>query len=174
MFQDKKQRHSGLSHTANCNDSNVTDDSVPFFTLKGLCCTGKVVQIHDGDTVRIVIHFPRGTTNFAKFTCRMIGYDAPELSSHSAEAYKATNALARYCLSDDILLEMDKHYSKSELAQLFSQNKKILDVQFHGEDKYGRQLVTLYEEGNKCINKELMTYSFNIPYDGKGARPSHA
>ena len=152
---------------------DVTDESVPFFTLKGLCCTGKVVNVHDGDTVRIVIHFPRGTTNYAKFTCRMVGYDAPELTSRSVDAYKATNLLARYCLSNGIVLDMDRHYSKSELAQIFLQNKKVLDIQFHGEDKYGRQLVSLYEEGHKCINHELMSYSFNLPYDGRGARPIH-
>jgi endonuclease YncB( thermonuclease family) len=154
---------------------DVTDDKVPFFSLKGLCCKCKVVNIHDGDTVRIVIQYPQETTSttFAKFTCRMTGYDSPELASHSTDAYKATNVLARYCLSENIFLDMNRHYSKTEFTQIFLQNKKILDVQFHGEDKYGRQLVTLYEEGNKCINHELMAYSFNLPYDGKGARPIH-
>lgn len=141
-----------------------TNESVPFFSLQGHTCPGKVVYIHDGDTVRIAIRMNNG--ELKKFQCRMLGYDSPELKSKDANAWRATNILARLVLSEDIPLDVEVLHTKHDWCEIFALNRKVLLVEFHQDDKYGRKLVRLTDRDGNCLNDQVMEHSFNVAYDG--------
>jgi endonuclease YncB( thermonuclease family) len=144
------------------------DEVIPCIDLSGLRTKGKVVSVHDGDTIKVVIMY-RG--KLTKFACRMMGYDAPELSQKdNPDSWSATNLLVKEC-TDCKPLEK-RLYTSKELRHVCNENTKIVEVEFHGREKWGRELVRLYDD-NGCINDRVMMHSFNISYNGKGARPTH-
>ena len=62
-------------------------------------------------------------------------------------------------------IEINKHYSKSELKELLSQNTKIIKVKSHGWDKYGRFLGEIFIN-NKNFNQEMIDKNYGYKYDG--------
>ena len=124
-------------------------------TMKGITCLAKVVNIHDGDTLRLVIHGPNG---LLKFNCRMMGYNSPELNCSSDTAWKATNELAKRVCDQEVL---DKVYKRKDWTTLFRNNKKLITVSFAGHDKYGRELVKIYDD-NVCINDDMLSFEYNV------------
>lgn len=141
----------------------ITDSDVPFDTRKGTTCIGKAVHVHDGDTLRIVILDSNRPT---KLTCRMHGYDSPELRTCS-EACTATNLLLQQVSDTPVDFDVNKQYTVSELKGLLDANKRLVRVEFLGPDKYHRELVKLYaSDGDTCINTLLTQHTFNKPYYG--------
>ena len=148
---------------------NATNDSVKSHSYKGVVTIGKVVDIYDGDTLKIVIVVDN---KLVKLTCRMSGFDSPELSNkNDNNAYVATNVLMKET-TDVPVTDIYYIYKKKERIEILNQNKKIISVHFHGCDKWKRELVTLHDNAG-CINDRLLRYSFNIKYDGKTSRPQH-
>jgi endonuclease YncB( thermonuclease family) len=147
-----------------CNDRNTES-----IKLNGLTCRAKVVQVHDGDTLKIVILY-RGIPT--KFSCRMRGYDSPELSqAENDDSWKATNAL--FTAATGIPLE-EKRYSQKELCEKMQGNNKIVSCSFFGKDKYGREIIEILDDaGTGTVNAALMQHVFNIEYNGRGKRPVH-
>lgn len=147
---------------------NALDENTITFCLKGIRTMGKVVGVHDGDTLKVVINY-RGC--LTKFTCRMSGYDSPELKDKdNPDSWIATNTLVNECT--DVSINVNEKLGAKEIANLMKQNTKTLTVEFLGSDKYGRELIKLHDEQG-CINDRLMTYSYNIVYNGRGSRPIH-
>lgn len=137
---------------------NAIDADVPITTMKGIKCLGKVVNIHDGDTVKIVVKFDE---EMYKFNCRMLGYDSPELKCGDDTCWKATNELAR--LTCDQSIE-NRSYCRKQWTELYNLNKKLVVVEFFGHDKYGRELVKLFDDKTGlCINDFLLeTFAYNV------------
>lgn len=131
---------------------DATDKNTHFYGLKGMILHGKVISIHDGDTLRIAILDERGIVS--KVTCRMYGYDSPELKKDKF-ANDAKEQLLAECTSNGAL----------------AQNTKLLKVHFLGHDKWGRELVTLHDEKG-CINERLLKCQYNVRYLG-GKKPIH-
>lgn len=93
----------------------------PLFTLNGQIHLAKCVKCYDADSIHIVIRF---NNVFARFRCRLLGIDTPELRSKNAEEKKHAQ-VARDWLSHLIL-------------------NKLIVVQCGDFDKYGRVLVSVY------------------------------
>lgn len=149
---------------------DANDDNTTYLELKSLVLPGKVVGVHDGDTLKLVVRFLGRIT---KFNCRMFGYDSPELKDKENDAsWIAINALLRE--TTDILgVDLEKKLTKQEISQLMYSNRKIIAVHFLGKDKYGRELIKLHDSLG-CINDRMISnYNFNVAYFGKGARPVH-
>ena len=60
------------------NTMNVIDDA-PEFSLDGYKVNGKVVDVYDGDSVKIVFSLHN---SFYKWKCRLEGIDTPELRTY--------------------------------------------------------------------------------------------
>lgn len=145
-----------------CTNSNTN-----CIDLRGVQCDAKVVDVHDGDTVKLVI-FYRGAPT--KFTCRMMGYDSPELKQkENADTWRSVNDVLRAVTNVSV---SDESHSKMQLKALMDMNTKLVRAQFHGKDKYGRELVELFDHG-VSINTLLMEKHYNIAYNGRGRRPVH-
>lgn len=121
---------------------NINDKDVEMFSLKGICTDAKVVNVHDGDSVRLVF-FMDGVPR--KFACRLKGIDTPELRSRVPE--EAVWAKR----------------SKKALAERVDQ--QVVHAEFDENDKYGRPLVTLSDEKG-CINEWLVDECYARPYFG--------
>jgi endonuclease YncB( thermonuclease family) len=151
--------------------SEIKYDDVPIFSLNGLKTIGKIVDIYDGDTCKIVlIH----ENTFKKFSCRLLGIDTPEMKPPLTKndrdieiinAHKCRNRLIQLVTSCDC--SVDKIYKKSEIKNLLENNKKIINVHCFDFDKYGRLLVNLYIENDTIsVNDILIREKYAKPYDG--------
>jgi endonuclease YncB( thermonuclease family) len=142
-------------------DWSKYDNSVKLFNFEGEKKIAKVVDVYDGDTVKVV--FPVHNT-FYRWNCRLIKVDTPELRTRcklqKQYGYKVRDALREKILNKVVLIHCDEF------------------------DKYGRLLVSIYEDipftpiqnggGNveaelsnvKSVNDWLIESNYAFYYDG--------
>ncbi len=130
------------------------------FSYKGFVTHAKVVDLYDGDTLRLVFVY---RDELIQFAVRMEGYDSPEMRpakthpNREAEKQKA-------------------HEAKEALAgQVLGH---VLVAEFGDFDKYGRPLAKLYltEDPTKrtaanCVNAWMVENGYGRPYFG-GTKPA--
>jgi len=146
-----------------------TTNEIPLFSFEGQNLQAKVVDVYDGDTCSIVIRLNKKLT---KFKLRCNGYDSPEMkpplnsknrNEQINRAIESRNYFISRVMNCDI--KLDKHYTKTELKDLFLENTKIVNIKSCGWDKYGRMLGEIYVD-NININQEMITKNYGYPYDG--------
>lgn len=120
------------------------------FNLNGYITVGKVLRIHDPDTMTIGFMF---ANEFYKKNIRLARIDAPELHSKIPNESK--------------LCKFGKEY----LTRLYL--NKLIKVDMGPMDKYGRILATVYDlQTNTCINDKLVECKFVRPYGVNGGTNS--
>ncbi len=115
-------------------------------TLKGYTTVARVVNVHDGDTVRLAyITMPGGPIVYSN--CRIAHIDAPELKTDAGE--HAREVLERLLLM------------------------RTVDVEFEGPDKYGRELVRLHTRESVAgvsvgayVAQYMLDMGLAVPYEG--------
>lgn len=150
---------------------NMITDDLELFTLNGIETYGKVVELYDGDTCKIIMIV---NNTIQKFNCRLIGLDTPEMKPSLSKpnrdqeiinAHKCRNKLLQ--LSTDCNYDIDTIMKKQDCQNLLNTNKKIIKIKCHEFDKYGRLLVTLQADNlTKSINQILIDESYAKAYDG--------
>ena len=118
------------------------------FTLDGTTATGKVVNVYDGDTIHVVIIV---FNRLYKFKCRLSGIDTPELRVSRNDPHRELHRQAG--------LKVAKYVS--DLI-----NDKLVRLEIHSYDKYGRLLCDVYTYNGVSINQLLVDKKFALPYDG--------
>ena len=116
------------------------------FSFEGRKCDGKVVDVYDGDTVKIV--FPlseQEPDRLYRWNCRLINVDTPELRTKNLKE-KAFGKEVRDLLKQKIL-------------------NQIVSVECKDFDKYGRLLVEIFYE-DSSINQWLIENKYAKVYDG--------
>jgi endonuclease YncB( thermonuclease family) len=125
----------------------ATYDSVPFFHLNGYSSWVKVSSLYDGDTCSLIF-FLNGRP--VKFRCRLAEIDCAEKKSpNPMEVEHAHKALNRF---KEFAGCQEKTPDESDI---------LLYAKFHRFDKYGRLLVSLYDDPTS-------QYSFNDILIGEG------
>jgi endonuclease YncB( thermonuclease family) len=124
------------------NLEEITD--APFFSFNEKEFEAKVVDVYDGDTIKVV--FPFKDTLY-KWNCRLNGVDTPELRTkckiEKEHGYKARDSLREKILN------------------------KIIKIRCGNFDKYGRLLIDIYCQGEtESVNTWLITNNFAFSYDG--------
>jgi len=148
--------------------SNMTDKDVSIFSLKGHVSHCKVVKIIDGDSINIICYGLDG--EIIKVNARLMGIDTPELNVYPHLAKSARNYLIQ--LVTNVEIDVDDERSCKELQTLIDQNTKLLIAKFGSEDKYGRQLVELYNDisdidvYSRSINHMMIASKRARYYDG--------
>ena len=165
---------------------NCKTDDIPLFSLAGMRVVGKVVEMYDGDTCKIV--FPFGGVLY-KWCCRLNGIDTPEMKplatntnreQEIAAAHRARNALLKMITNCAVDVSADQPLTKKECAARFARNTKLVSVHCGEFDKYGRLLVTLYDADENqadelaaagvvtgiSYNMEMILGGFARPYSG--------
>ena len=125
--------------------SNATNKT-KIFNFEERVCQGKVVDVYDGDTVKIV--FPltdKEPERLYRWNCRLINVDTPEIRTRNLKE-KEMGLKVRDLLRDKIL-------------------NKVVTLNCGELDKYGRLLVDInYESEN--INHWLITNGYAYEYNG--------
>ncbi len=125
--------------------SNATNKT-NIFSFEERICEGKVVDVYDGDTVKIV--FPltdKEPERLFRWNCRLINVDTPEIRTKNLKE-KAYAKEVRNALRERIL-------------------NTIVEVHCKDFDKYGRLLVEIFYE-NISINNWLIENNYAKVYDG--------
>ena len=150
--------------------SKCTIKDIPEFSLNGINTIGKVVDVYDGDTCKIILVYQN---NLLRFNCRLNFLDTPEIkplkNKHNreleiADAIKCRNKLIQLATSCEI--NINDNLTKHQIILLLNSNNKVIKIKCHEFDKYGRLLVELYY-GDKTINTILIEDGYAKTYDGK-------
>jgi endonuclease YncB( thermonuclease family) len=133
----------------------------------------KVLSCYDGDTFTIAIMLDKIPY---KFTCRLMGCDTPEMKAsltktqqekeqQKVQAVTAKLALLKH-LTDCILESFTATATNNkELDKHLKNNKKIIELDTFGFDKYGRLLVN-YNIGNIMLSDFMITNGYAYAYSG--------
>jgi endonuclease YncB( thermonuclease family) len=133
------------------------------FSLKGYIAPARICNCHDGDTVHLVFNY-KGL--LLRFICRLFGIDTPEMYGNTIDlAKKSRNRLIQLGTDVDITLSDERKSNDNELENSLLNNKKVISAHFCGKDKYGRELVVLYD-GEKNINEVLLAEGHCKEYFG--------
>jgi endonuclease YncB( thermonuclease family) len=144
-------------------------NDVPEFSLNGINTIGKIVDIYDGDTCKIILIYEN---NLLLFNCRLKNVDTPEMKPLKTKinrdveiqnAIKCRNKLIQ--ISTNCNIDLDDKLTKKELQSILLDNNKILKIKCYEFDKYGRLLVELFFN-DKSINDILIEENFAKRYDG--------
>lgn len=146
--------------------------NIPEFSLCGQSLKGKVVEMYDADTCKIVL--PLNNTLY-KFTCRLNGIDSPEMKPNKEKpnreieilwAKKARKELLNYVCSNNLIFD-NLDIKKEEIARELENNRNLVLVKCLEFDKYGRLLVELYNERDQdSANKMLVNKGMAVGYNG--------
>ena len=127
-------------------DWSNANNKTKMFTFEDRVCQGKVVDVYDGDTVKIV--FPLTDSEperLYRWNCRLINVDTPELRTKNLK---------------------EKEFGKKVRDELRGKIlNNLVEVHCKDFDKYGRLLVEiLYDNVN--INNWLIENKYAKVYDG--------
>jgi endonuclease YncB( thermonuclease family) len=141
------------------------------FTLEGQTCLGKVVDVYDGDTVRLVFK-PEPFSTHVQLVARMAGYDSPEMKQPTQESeHERARKRALAVAARDRLAGLVLH--------------QIMSVRCGPFDKYGRVMVTLESPNRQgwqdrqdrrpapTVNDIMVAEGHGKPYSGRTAKPRH-
>ena len=128
---------------------NICDNKTPKWNFEGKTFLSKCVKVYDGDTATFVF-IPYANCNPHKFSCRMLGYNSAELRSK------------------DVLEKEQAKLSRDYLSTLIF--NKIVRLECHDNDKYGRILVNVYLQDGTHINQEMLKSGYGKPYHGTGTK----
>lgn len=149
--------------------AKCTIKDVPEFSLNGIKTIGKIVDVYDGDTCKIIL---ANGDILLRFNCRLKFIDTPEMKPSKSKAnrdieilnaIKCRNKLIQ--LTTSCQLNIEDKLTKPQVKKLLISNDRIITVQCHEFDKYGRLLVELYS-GEKTANNILVEEGYAKAYDG--------
>jgi endonuclease YncB( thermonuclease family) len=149
----------------------LKDIDVPVFSLKGRKLIGKVVDVYDGDTCKIIMDLD---SNIIKMSCRLSGIDTPEIKPPLSKANRELEVVAaKKCRNRLIqlatgLTNVEVGLSKEQLKVILNTHDKLVLMDCGEFDKYGRLLVRLYDinDADKCFNTVLVEEGLANSYDG--------
>lgn len=156
----------------------LTDGDVREFSLEGIECPGKIVDIYDGDTCKIILLLDG---KYQKFNCRLFGIDTPEMKPSASKPNRdAEVAAAKKCRNRFIQLGTDCTYSvddvmskSSSIRELMKANTKVVRIDCGAFDKYGRLLVKICDIDTKeYVNDILVKEGYAKTYYG-GTKESY-
>jgi endonuclease YncB( thermonuclease family) len=141
----------GLEHAERSDD----------FTFAGQRFLAKVVDVYDGDTIRVVFVW-RGEPT--QWKVRMVGYDSPELRPPKNAPHREHIAAAGRA-------------AREALRERLSASKMMVNLECGQFDKYGRILATLTlvgAGGGGSVNEWMVSCGHGVPYFGgaRGAPPT--
>lgn len=119
---------------------SCTIENTPELTFKGDTKKCKILSVYDGDTCTITFNF---NDKYYKWKCRLYGINSPEIRTlDKTEKNRGYEA---------------RDYLKSRI------DGKIVTITFHGFEKYGRLLGTIYLDGIN-INQEMIEKKYAVSY----------
>ena len=131
---------------------NINPKVVPYFTWKGKIFLAKPCNIYDGDTFSICWIWKGDSI---KYRCRCLGYDSPEMKPLLSNPNR------------DKEKELAKKAKERFEELIFANPDQVVKIECGDFDKYGRILVTVWNNINeKSINEIMIEEGHGKPYNG--------
>lgn len=130
--------------------NNCISEQIPWFSLNGLICKCKVIDVYDADTVTIILSF---NEKLYKVKCRLLGIDSAEKRTTNNDekkvALEATEWLSGLINGTEIWVKCGNwgKYGGRMLGTLYTEHKHI--------------------EINESINQKIIDKGYAYKYDGK-------
>jgi endonuclease YncB( thermonuclease family) len=125
------------------------------FSFAGARFAAKVVDVYDGDTLRVVFRHGGG---LVQYRARMAGYDSPEMKPPKAKPGREKEVQAA-------------HRARAALCEKLGD--MLVFITCGPFDKYGRLLVTVrtrtgpaLAEDGEDVNAWMVASGHGVPYDG--------
>ncbi len=139
---------------------NWNDDNTKLFSFNGLNCMCRVIDITDGDTIKVIINFK---DEYYKIIVRLNNIDTCETRSKCEENKKlGLEAKKRIfnLITKKTIDDVDKKYIKNEL------NKNCYQVYItcYDFDKYGRVLADIYSTPNNSESFSTILINEKLAY----------
>ena len=137
--------------------------STPELSVNGLKSYGRLIDIYDGDTIKVILP---AFNSYYKFTIRLNGIDTCEIRSKDKilqeNAVKARDRVFE-------LLTDNKVNTKSDIKKLLESEVHLVWVDCITKDKYGRVLANIYKNNTttKSISDILLEEKLAYKYEGK-------
>lgn len=130
-------------------------------SFEGQTLLAKPLSVYDGDTANFAV---RCLDGIYKFRMRLARINTPEMnSSEGTAAISARNRLIE--LLSDQSIDLDRHYSRKEIKEIFNQSKKLVQLKCGKMDKFGRCLVDIFQtEDYLNINDVLVKENLATVY----------
>lgn len=126
----------------------------------------RLLETHDGDTMKVAIVL-RGKV--VKVAVRLAGVNTPEVRTKNPEE-KAAGIAARDFVAAWALpgrMQVNGSYTEAALKAAYAESRVMLDVDFEGPDKYGRQIGSVYKPGcQTSLSDVLIANGHAVEYDG--------
>ena len=145
-----------------------TSENTAPFAFQDATSVSRVVDIHDGDTVKCILEVFPG--RFFKISVRLLGIDTAEITSRDPTA-RALAVSAR-----DLLVRLVSGSSPAEgvtIQQHLASDVYLVRLNIHGMDKYGRVLADVLPylpkdsvEPAKSFSNVLLRENKAVPYSG--------
>jgi endonuclease YncB( thermonuclease family) len=141
------------------------DKNTNAFSFDGLNCVCRVIDITDGDTVKVIINFKN---DYYKIIVRLNNIDTCETRSKCEEnKQKGLEAKKRVfnLITGKTIDIIDKKYIKNEL----NENCYLCYIKCYDFDKYGRVLADIYsnEKSSESFSNILINEKLAYIYGGK-------
>ena len=141
------------------------DKNTNLFSFNGLNCVCRVIDITDGDTIKVIINFK---DEYYKIIVRLNNIDTCETKSKCEEnKQKGLEAKKRVfnLITGKTIDIVDKKYIKNEL----NDNCYLAYIKCYDFDKYGRVLADIYsnEKSADSFSSILINEKLAYVYGGK-------
>lgn len=149
--------------------------ATPPFSLKGRATWGRVVRVHDGDSLTLVV--PLDGDRFHRFSIRLAGIDACELQGDDPavrdRAMRARERLVELCATAGGVA--DSLPPPEGRARFWEDHVCLVWAECHRTDKYGRVLATIRsdpDDTGPSFGERLCAEHLAFPYTGGGRLPA--
>jgi endonuclease YncB( thermonuclease family) len=143
--------------------------STPELSINGLKSYGRLVDIYDGDTVKIVLPV---FDSYYKFSIRLNEIDTCEIKSKDKvlqeNAIKARDRLFEL-LTNNKVDAVNSINGKNDIKKALDAEVYLVWVECDSKDKYGRILANIYKDkgSTKSVSEILIEEKLAYRYGGK-------
>jgi endonuclease YncB( thermonuclease family) len=137
--------------------------STPELSINGLNSYGRLIDIYDGDTIKVILPT---FGSYYKFTIRLNDIDTCEIRSKDKilqdNAIKARDRLFE-------LATTSKVNTKNDIKKILEADVYLVWVECCNKDKYGRVLANIYKDKGsiKSFSEILLEEKLAYKYEGK-------
>ena len=137
--------------------------STPELSVNGLKTYGRLVEVYDGDTVKVVLP---AFGSYYRFTLRLNGIDTCEIRSKD-KVLQDNGIKARDRLFE--ILTDKKVITKNDIKTVLDTDVYLVWVECSTKDKYGRVLANIYKnkDDTRCVSEILLDEKLAYKYEGK-------
>jgi endonuclease YncB( thermonuclease family) len=141
-----------------------------FYSLDGKECWGRLINVHDGDTITVILQNPIGI--FYKYNIRLDGIDTSEITSHITEekdkAIIARNLTIKLLTCDDVILDNNTKYTRNNIISSLEKKVYLVYLKCKNMDKYGRVLADVFtqDDFHTSVNSKLFNSHLAYEYHG--------